>query len=89
MFFHYPYDDELYKDYESSFMFANAIKVSPILESMPEDQKEYTTYFPKGKWVSLTNLTEIVDCSEGGQYVKLTVKELVQNHLREGKLIPF
>lgn len=37
LFFHYPYDEELYKDYESNFMFANSIKVSPILAPMTEN----------------------------------------------------
>jgi len=89
LFFHYPYDDELYKDYESTFMFANAIKVSPILQSMPENQTQYQSYFPQGKWVSLSNLSDVVDCTAGGKYVNLTVGPIINSHLREGAIIPY
>lgn len=34
LFYHYPDDGELYKDYEHTFMFANHIKVSPTLEQI-------------------------------------------------------
>lgn len=63
LFFHFPQDENTYKDYSSSFIVANAIKVSPVLDPMqdPVNQKTYKAYFPKGRWVSLNNYASIID----------------------------
>lgn len=89
MFFHYPNDQELYKDYESSFMVANQLKVSPILNKLDDGAKDFETYFPQGKWVNLADLSEVIDTTAGGKKVKLTVKPTINVHLRDGGLIPF
>ena len=89
LFYHYPNDEELYKDYEHTFMFANYIKVSPILEPLPDNSSEYKAYFPKGKWVSIYNLGNIIDCSSEGRWVNLQLLPVIQSHLREGSIIPY
>eukprot|EP00347_Sterkiella_histriomuscorum_P006514 403352477 len=86
--FHYPNDLETYQDSESSFIVANNLKVSPILESL-EDDKTYFSYFPKGKWVNLADLNEIIDTTKGGDFVSLSVKSTINVHLIDGGLIPF
>ena len=49
----------LYDNYESSFIFANAIKVTP---NLVENTQSIPAYFPdaNGKWVSLVNTREIL-----------------------------
>ena len=65
-------------------MVGGAIKVSPILKSLNSDT--YSSYFPKGNWVSLIDHSEVI---AGGDVVELTNKTTVNAHLRPGSLIPF
>jgi alpha-glucosidase (family GH31 glycosyl hydrolase) len=67
-------------------MVGSALKVSPIFAPMA-DAKTYTSYFPKGQWVSMTDFNAIIDNSEGGQNVELTAQDTVQVHLRQGSII--
>lgn len=90
LFYHYPLDAETYKDYEATFIAANAVKVSPILEQLKDGAKTFKSYFPAGKWVNLADLTEIINNKDGkGAYVDLKVRSTVNAHLKEGTLIPF
>lgn len=59
MFFSFPNDTKLYDNYESSFIFANAIKVTP---NLLENTQSIPAYFPNanGKWVSLVDTREIL-----------------------------
>lgn len=66
LFFHYPTDDKLYDDIESTFMVANNIKVSPILKPGVRDKQTYSVYFPSGHWASLTEPGVIVEQSGAG-----------------------
>ena len=66
LFFHYPYDENTYENTEESFIVADALKVSPILE--PGVTQTYTSYFPKGKWVSMTDFSDVI---EGGKRIEL------------------
>jgi alpha-glucosidase (family GH31 glycosyl hydrolase) len=50
LLFHYPEVEESYNDTEATFIVANAIKVTPVLE--PSTQK-IESFFPKGNWVDL------------------------------------
>ena len=50
LLFHFPTDDKTFKNTEESFIFANALKISPVLES---GATQVTTYFPAGSWVSM------------------------------------
>ena len=64
-------------------MVAGALKVSPILDPGVDS---YTSYFPKGTWVSMRDYNEIL---VGGQDVQLRSHTTVNVHLRPGSLIPF
>lgn len=95
LFFHYMDDDNLFNvaDTEHSFIFANAIKVTPVLEAGATEVK---SYFPQEErpWVSLTNLAETVDSSQGGDWFKLKTsvtdpEDRINAHLRPGHLIPY
>ena len=61
VFFYYPEDDKLFYNVEESFMVGGALKVSPILVKGVTEQKPYATYFPAGRWVSMTDFSSIVD----------------------------
>lgn len=72
LFFHFPTDPETYNDIEGSFMVANKLKVTPVLGKLGDD-KNISTYFPKGKWVNMADLNEVIDTTaKGGAYVNLT-----------------
>jgi alpha-glucosidase (family GH31 glycosyl hydrolase) len=36
LFYHYPENDDLYKNYESTFIVSDALKVSPVLEAVED-----------------------------------------------------
>lgn len=57
-------------------MVGGALKVSPVLASLPTADKTYTSYFPKGKWVSLRDFT-VIDNSAQGANVNLTAANTV------------
>lgn len=61
LFFHYPTDNETFENIEHSFIYANALKVTPVLKANATTVK---SYFPEGNWVSVNNLSEVVvsDC---------------------------
>ena len=92
---HYPQDDEVFKpdQTEHSFIFADAIKVTPVLQA---GVTEVPSYFPQedAPWVNLNDLTKSVDSSAGGKWVNLTTdptdpNDRINAHLRPGKLIPY
>ena len=60
LLFHYPDDDNVFEEIEHSFIFANAIKVSPVL--LP-NVTEFRSYFPAGNWVSINNHSDVVRVS--------------------------
>lgn len=89
LFYHFPTDDNVYKDTSSSFMIGGALKVTPVLEALG-DKKTFTTYFPKGRWVNLANPSEIVGSNDKGMDVALNAQQPTVNvHLRPGSLIPW
>ena len=89
LLFHYPEDDEVYKDIEHTFLVGDALKVSPVLKSSNDTFK---SYFPAGgDWVSMQNYSDIVklDDPTKGQYVDLDATlKTVNVHLRPGHIIP-
>ena len=97
MLFHYPQIDEVFdpNKTEDSFIFSNAIKVTPVLVSMPLSSGLVNTvnsYFPYGKWVNLDSY-HIIDMKEkpGGWFelqVPMDDGATVMKHLMPGKLIP-
>ena len=72
-------------------MVAGALKVSPMLEKLEDDQETYDAYFPAGSWVDLVDETTIVDTKKsGGAMVSLPAHRYsTAVHLRPGAIIPF
>jgi alpha-glucosidase (family GH31 glycosyl hydrolase) len=93
LFYFYPEDDYLFANPEESFMVGGALKVSPILAPLVNitgtgvNATTYTSYFPKGNWLSLRNFT-VLNQSVGGN-VTLDAGNTIQVHMREGTIIPF
>jgi alpha-glucosidase len=90
LFYYFPEDDTLFTNPEESFIVGGALKVSPVLASFngTTGARTYSSYFPKGKWVSLIDYS-IIDNSAEGALVNLTAGNTVQVHLKEGSIIPF
>ena len=85
LLFHYPQINATFENIESTFMFADAIKVSPVLETQGSS-KTFKSFFPAGKWVSMTDYTtmEVSDNME----VDLPFPEsTVHAHLRPGYMV--
>lgn len=55
LFFHYPYSKDVHESDDHTFMVGGAIKVSPILEALEDQQHEFEAYFPAGEWVNLAS----------------------------------
>jgi alpha-glucosidase (family GH31 glycosyl hydrolase) len=70
--FHFPTDEETFNNTEHSFIFANALKITPILDADTSKGDTVLSYFPKGTWVDMNNLNNTV-VSEGGEkgWIKL------------------
>lgn len=75
LFYHYPEDENTYKDVESTFIVANAIKVSPVISAGVKENNEYMSYFPAGAWTSL--IEEGITVSSVGESKKLKAKPSV------------
>jgi len=89
LFFHYPTLDETFTDTEHTFIVADALKVSPVLEAGVEKIK---SYFPNGRWVNLKDLKDVVNVEDqsGGAYVTLNAPtDTVNVHLMPGKIAVF
>lgn len=92
--FHYPTDDETFdiKSTEHSFIFANALKVTPVLDEATSDGDTVSSYFPKGTWVSMNNYSDIIT-SDGGQdgWIDLKVSwnesDKINTHLMPGAIV--
>jgi hypothetical protein len=81
LFFHFPNDTEALQDPEHSFMFAEQIKVTPVITpGKCAAGQTVRSYFPTGRpgsffgataaWVNLNNYADIVESS--GSWIELT-----------------
>lgn len=89
LFFHYPTLDEAFTDTEHTFIVADALKVSPVLEA---GVKTYKSYFPNGRWVLLKDYSDVVAVNDttGGVYQELNADvDTVNVHLMPGKIAIF
>jgi len=85
LLFHYPADEQVYKDIEHSFIVGDALKVSPKLEA---GNDTFMSYFPTGKWVSMQNYTDIVNVTGDGEWKLLDATlPTVNVHLRPGHMV--
>jgi alpha-glucosidase (family GH31 glycosyl hydrolase) len=68
LFYSFPNDDKVFENayIDSTFMVGGAIKVTPILWSMPKEVMNFTAYFPSGIWVDLNNFNNIYDTRTTG-----------------------
>jgi alpha-glucosidase (family GH31 glycosyl hydrolase) len=57
-------------------MLGDSLKVSPVLEQGKQDGDKYQAYFPQGLWHDLNDLKTVVDNSQGGKNVELTVSNV-------------
>jgi len=87
LLFHYPDVTKAYENIENTFIVADILKVSPILEALSANQT-YQSFFPRGRWVDLDGyeVVEVTD-PEGGM-VDLTPTMTVKKHLKPGGIIP-
>jgi len=94
LIFHFPIDLEEQNNmnmtgYNDTFMFAGAVKVSPIVNQVQLNQTTFMSHFPKGRWVNLATLN-VLDAQMDALY-NLSVSEAttVTKHLRPGYMIPW
>ena len=59
-----------YDDIESTFMINDAVKVSPVLESLAPNAT-FSVYFPPGKWVDLGEWNTIDVTNPNGSMIDL------------------
>ena len=48
LLFHYPEDDQTFNKIEHSFIFGNALKISPVFDYETSQGQYFESYFPKG-----------------------------------------
>ena len=92
LMFHFPMEDQTFSETEHSFIFANALKITPVLDAETSDGDSVRSYFPEGTWVNMNNYSEII-VSEGGElgWMNLTVdksaENLINTHLMPGAIV--
>ena len=87
MFYRYPSFPLAYDSPESTFLVADAIKVSPILKPLKKNET-FEVFFPAGQWVDMDNYT-VVDVSNIlGENITLAPETTVKKHLRPGAIVP-
>ena len=85
LLFHYPELDEAFEDIEDTFIYADALKISPVLKKR-ENDTHYEVFFPTGNWLDM-NSYEGLKVDEPKK-IKLTYPISTANaHLMPGKLI--
>jgi hypothetical protein len=78
----------VYTDIEHTFMVADAVKVSPVLEALSGNDSTYQSFFPRGRWVDLDTYEVTEVTNPEGQIFNLTAAITVRKHLRPGGIIP-
>jgi hypothetical protein len=94
MMYHYPNDEVHFaqNNTEHTFLVGDALKVTPILESQPQN---LTSYFPNGRWVSMRDYSVVVEAKSTtgqGEWKELDLnitKEGIHSHLRPGYMVPY
>jgi len=88
LFFHYPTIDDAYKKM-TSFVFANALYVSPALKP---GAQSVSSFFPAGQWVSMNNFADVLNVKNDSwidlpaQNGNSSVNGTVNVHLMPGKI---
>lgn len=90
LFFHYPEIENnlMNMSMESTFIVGDALKISPVLEKQG-DKKNFTVFFPAGKWLHMHDYSVIEVSDVNGTMVDLPFPDdKVHVHLRPGYLVP-
>jgi alpha-glucosidase (family GH31 glycosyl hydrolase) len=92
--FHFPTDLNATNNLNQSgvndtFMFAGAVKVSPVVSEIKDGQKTFKSHFPKGRWVNLATLKVLEAEYDGLQDLPVEETTTVTKHLRPGYMIPW
>lgn len=91
---HYPNDLALINNLNQTglndtFMFAGAVKVSPLVNKIMAGQTSYKSHFPKGRWVNLATLKVLESTADGLYDLPISETTTVIKHLRPGAMIPW
>jgi len=78
-------DNGTFENTESTFMFGDALKVSPCLQA---GNNSFESYFPSGTWVNLYNRSDIMN-STGMNQMIMPTSLFTTVHQKEGSIIPF
>lgn len=85
--FHYPSLEKAYTDIEHTFLVADAVKVSPILQPLKAGET-YSAFFPPGDWVDMDTFEVLSVVAPEGEMRTLTPAINVKKHLRPGYIVP-
>ena len=88
MLFHFPTDEETFSNIEHSFIFANALKITPILDYNTSTSDTVKSYFPKGSWVNMNNYSDIVVSEGGADGWKDLANDQSENSMINSHLMP-
>jgi hypothetical protein len=82
LLFHFPTDEMAAKHTEQSFIFANALMVTPVVESGAETVEAYV---PAGTFINMKDYTVVTST---GQKLAIPVQpDVAINHLMPGKIV--
>jgi len=69
IYFHHTLDVSSMEDVtgtNSTFIFGGAVKVSPVVDHIPENTTTFKSHFPKGRWLNLANM-KVVEAKADGE----------------------
>jgi alpha-glucosidase (family GH31 glycosyl hydrolase) len=84
LFFNYPDADGAFDDIESTFIVADTLKVSPVLQK--KIGQEYEVFFPKGTWIDMKNFKNLT-VKESGKVGLAYPDRTINVHLMPGKIV--
>lgn len=85
LFYHYGFPMD---GIEDQFIFANAIKVAPIMQDYSETELLFPVFFPPGSWVNLDDFSVVrVNKTEGETIAITTKEEKIIKHLMPGAIL--
>jgi alpha-glucosidase (family GH31 glycosyl hydrolase) len=90
IYFHHSLDLKSMEDTtgaNDTFIFGSAVKVSPIVRHLADNEKTFKSHFPKGRWLNLANWN-VVETKTDGEVDLDATQETVNVHLRPGSIIP-
>ena len=92
LLFHFPEDDVTFNNIEHSFIYANTLKITPVLDYETSKSFYQRSYFPKGEWVNFNDLNDIVK-SKGGEdgwkdlHTPSGAQDVINAHIMPGAIM--